>query len=194
MKRQEILDLAVEKLAQGVELRDTYTGEHSRRVTLLAVLLGQHLHLSRQDVELIRIGTPLHDLGKIGIADAILRKLGRLTPEEFRVMMTHTTRGAEIVERIPDLAEVVLIVRSHHERWDGGGYPDSLKGEEIPYLARVVAVADTFDAMTYDTPYRRGQVAEVAFAEIERQRGKQFDPAIVTAFLQLHDQVVEAIR
>jgi putative nucleotidyltransferase with HDIG domain len=193
-KQHELLASTVANLARAVELRDAYTGEHSRRVTRFAIFLGRQLHLSAEDVALIRIGTPLHDIGKIGITDAILRKPGKLTPEEFEVMKTHTTKGAEIITKVPFLAGVVPIVRSHHERWDGGGYPDGLKGEDIPRLARVVAVGNAFDAMVFDTPYRRGLAAEVAFAEIEKQHGQQFDPDIVTAFLQLRDQVAEAIR
>jgi putative nucleotidyltransferase with HDIG domain len=190
MKQRELFLFAIEKLAQAVELRDAYTGEHSRRVTRFAVLLGRQLRLSAEDVELIRIGTPLHDIGKIGIEDTILRKPGPLTPAEFEVMKTHVTKGAEIIEKMPDLAAAVPIVRSHHERWDGGGYPDGLRGEDIPRLARVVAVANAFDAMAFDTPYRRGRAAEVAFAEIERQRGLQFDPDVATAFLQVREKVV----
>ena len=190
-KRLELLLSTIEHLARAVEIRDAYTGAHSQRVTLFAILLGQQLHLSAEDLELIRIGTPLHDIGKIGIEDAILRKPGKLTPAEFDIMKTHTTKGAEIIEKVPDLASVVPIVRSHHERWDGGGYPDGLKGEDIPRLARIVAVANAFDAMAFDTLYRQGQAAEIAFAEIERQQGLQFDPDVVTAFLQLRDKVVE---
>jgi HD-GYP domain-containing protein (c-di-GMP phosphodiesterase class II) len=191
---RDLLSYTTEKLAQAVGLRDGYTGEHSRRVTHFAILLGQRLRLSAEDMELIRIGTPLYDLGKVGIPDAILRKPGKLTPEEFEVMKTHTTRGAEIIEKVPDLAGVVPIVRSHHERWDGGGYPDGLQGEDIPRLARVVAVANAFDAMAFDTPYRRGRPVEAAFTEIARHHGQQFDPEVVTAFLQIHDRVIEAMH
>jgi putative nucleotidyltransferase with HDIG domain len=185
--------LTVETLAQSVEIRDKYTGDHSRRVTSFAVLLGRQLRLSAEDLELLRVGTPLHDLGKIGIEDGILRKPDKLTPEEFEVMKAHTTKGAEIVAKVPSLAGVVPIVRSHHERWDGGGYPDGLKGVDIPRLARIVAVANAFDVMVFDTPYRRGQAPEIAFAEIERQQGQQFDPNVVTAFLQIREKIVEEL-
>jgi putative nucleotidyltransferase with HDIG domain len=190
----ELLISTCEKLAQAVELRDSYTGEHSKRVTQFAILLGQQLRLSPEVVELLQIGTPLHDIGKIGIPDGILRKPGKLTAEEFEVMKTHTTKGAEIIAKISDLAAVVPIVRSHHERWDGGGYPDGLKGSAIPRLARIVAVANAFDAMVFDTPYRRGQAPEIAFAEIEKQQGLQFDPDIVAAFLQTRGKVGEAMH
>lgn len=193
-KQRDSLLSAIEKLSGAVEIRDAYTGAHSQRVTVFAILLGQQLHLSAEELELIRIGTLLHDIGKIGIEDAILRKPGKLTTAEFDVMKTHTTKGAELIEKMPDLVSVVPIVRSHHERWDGGGYPDGLKGEDIPRLARIVAVANAFDALAFDTPYRQGQAAEIAFAEIERHQGRQFDPDVVTAFLQLRDKVAEAMH
>src|SRR5207244_8098072 len=134
------------------------------------------MKLGSEDLKWVRMGTPLHDIGKIGIDDDILRKPGALTTEEYKIMQTHTIKGAEILGTIPDLAPVIPIVRSHHERWDGKGYPDGLAGEAIPRLARIVAVADTFDAMTSDRPYRKGMAADVAFAEVAKQSGKQFDP------------------
>jgi HD-GYP domain-containing protein (c-di-GMP phosphodiesterase class II) len=190
-KQRELFLFTIETLAQAVYLRDAYTGEHSRRVTLFGLLLGQQLHLSAEDLEVIRFATPLHDLGKIGIADDILRKPGPLTAQEFDIMKTHTTLGAKIVEQIPDMHGALSIVRSHHERWDGHGYPDGLAGEDIPFLARIVAVANGFDALTFDTPYRRAIPVEEAFAELETQQGQQFDPNVVTAFLQIRDKVVE---
>jgi HD-GYP domain-containing protein (c-di-GMP phosphodiesterase class II) len=190
--KQRALFLAtVDNLAQAVSLRDAYTGEHSRRVTRFALLLGQQLHLSAEDLEVLRYATPLHDLGKIGIEDGILRKPGPLTIDELEAMKTHTTRGARIVERVPALHRALAIVRSHHERWDGHGYPDGIADEDIPLLARIVAVAESFDAMTFDTPYRRRIPVEEAFAELDRQQGAQFDPTVVTAFLQIREQVVE---
>ena len=188
---QELFLSTVANLAQAVELRDTYTGDHSRRVTSFALLLGRHLQLSAEDLEMLRLATPLHDICKIGIDDAILRKPSPLSPEEFDIMKTHTTKGVKFLEPIPDLHPMLPIVRSHHERWDGHGYPDGLAGDNIPCLARIVAVADAFDAMVFDTPYRRGQPVEIAVAEIERQQGRQFDPDVVTAFLQVHEKVVE---
>jgi putative nucleotidyltransferase with HDIG domain len=190
-KQRELFLTTVENLATAVGLRDTYTGEHSRRVTRFAFLLGEELRLSTADLKSIRVGTPLHDIGKIGIEDSILRKPDKLTPDEFAVMKTHPVKGAEMVALITDLRSIVPIVRSHHERWDGTGYPDGLAGEDIPHLARIVAVAEAFDAMVFDTPYRKGQPVEFAFAEIERERGRQFDPEVVTAFLQIRAKVIE---
>jgi putative nucleotidyltransferase with HDIG domain len=190
-KQRDLFQRTITVLAQAVELRDEYTGGHTERVTKYSLALAQYLDMPEADVELIRIGTPLHDVGKIGIDDAILRKPDKLTAEEFDVMKTHTTKGAEIIATIPDLADVLPIVRSHHERWDGRGYPDRLAGQAISPLARVVSLADAFDAMTSDRPYRKGMAASVAFAEIEKQAGMQFDPVFAAAFLAIQTKILE---
>ncbi|HEY8504319.1 MAG TPA: HD domain-containing phosphohydrolase, partial [Gemmataceae bacterium] len=195
-KQRDLFLNTITILAQAVELRDEYTGGHTARVTNYSVLLAQHLGLPAKEVELIRIGTPLHDIGKIGIDDTILRAPRRLTPEEFAIMQTHTVKGAAIIHTIPDLHPVLPIVRSHHERWDGKGYPDGLAGENIPLMARIVAVADAFDAMTSNRPYhpdRKGKPPEVAFAEVEAQAGKQFDPRCAEAFLAVREQILESM-
>jgi putative nucleotidyltransferase with HDIG domain len=181
-------------LAQAVEMHDEYTGGHTLRVTRFAQILGEQLKLVPRDLDLIRIGTPLHDIGKIGIGEAILRNPNRLTPAEFEIMKTHTVKGAAMLAKIPDLVPVIPIVRSHHEQWNGRGYPDGLTGEEIPRLARIVAVADAFDAMTSDRPYRRGMSPEAAFEELQRQSGKQFDPECATGFLAIRDRVVSEMQ
>ncbi|MCZ2343143.1 MAG: HD domain-containing protein [Bacteroidales bacterium] len=196
-KQRELFLKTIIMLAQMVELRDEYTGGHTQRVTRYAMLLGEHLGLSDDELELIHIGTPLHDIGKIGIADAILRAPRRLTVEEFEVMQTHTTLGAAYLQSIPELHPIIPIVRNHHERWDGTGYPDRLSREEIPRIARIVAVADAFDAMTSDRPYhpqRQGRPAEEAFAEIEQQSKSQFDPLCVKGFLAIRDPIMDAMR
>lgn len=190
-KQRDLFLNTITILAQAVELRDTYTGGHTLRVTMYSRLLAEKLQVSDKDLELIRVGTPLHDIGKIGIDDAILRKPGKLTPEEFEIMKSHTTKGATILATVPDLSAVIPIVRSHHERWDGNGYPDKLAGEAIPPLARIVAVADAFDAMTSDRPYRKGMAVEVGFGEVEKQAGKQFDPAAAAAFLEIRGRIIE---
>jgi putative nucleotidyltransferase with HDIG domain len=192
-KREELFLNLINVLAQAVEMHDDYTGGHTARVSKYAEMIARQLNLSNTDLKWIRLGTPLHDIGKIAIDGAILRKPGGLTPEEFKIMQTHTVKGAAIVATIPDLAPVIPIVRSHHERWDGKGYPDALAGEDIPRLARIVAVADTFDAMTSDRPYRKGMVPQVAFAEVEKQSGKQFDPECAAALLAIRDRVVEVM-
>jgi HD-GYP domain-containing protein (c-di-GMP phosphodiesterase class II)/pSer/pThr/pTyr-binding forkhead associated (FHA) protein len=180
-------------LAQAIDLRDDNTGGHTARVTKYSEMLARQLQLAPNDLKWIRFGTPLHDIGKIGIDDAILRKPGPLTPEEFKIMQTHTVKGASILGTLPDLAPILPIVRNHHERWDGRGYPDNLAGQKIPHYARLVAVADTFDAMTSDRPYRKGMDSSVAFAEIEKQAGKQFDPQCAEAFLAIQDQIVDVM-
>jgi putative nucleotidyltransferase with HDIG domain len=193
-KQRELFFNTILLLAQAVELRDPYTGGHTARVTEYSLLLGEHLSLPSDDLRLIRTGTPLHDIGKIGIDDAILRKPGKLTAAEFEIMKTHTTKGAKILEQVPDLHSVIPIVRSHHERWDGAGYPDGLKGEETPRLARIVAVADAFDAMTSDRPYRKGMAAEEGFEEVQRQSGKQFDPECAAGFVAIRQRIVQEMQ
>jgi putative nucleotidyltransferase with HDIG domain len=193
-KQRELFFNTITILAQAVELRDEYTGGHTIRVTNFSLLLGKKLGLTDADLTLVRTGTPLHDIGKIGIDDAILRKPARLTPEEFEIMKSHTTKGATILATEPDLAPIIPIVRSHHERWDGKGYPDGLAGEAIHRLARIVAVADAFDAMTSDRPYRKGMPADTAFAEVERQASQQFDPQCAAAFLEIRPRIVQEMH
>jgi HD-GYP domain-containing protein (c-di-GMP phosphodiesterase class II) len=193
-KQKQLFRDTIKALAQTVEMRDDYTGKHTDRVTRYSVLIGQELKLSDQDVDLIDMGTPLHDIGKIGIDDAILRKPGRLTPEEFEIMKTHTVKGAIILGSIDDLAKVVPIARSHHEQWNGSGYPDGLAGESIPRLARIVSVADAFDAMTSDRPYRKGMSADIALAEVKKQSGRQFDPECAGAFLAMKDRILSVMQ
>lgn len=195
-KQKELLLKTIMILAQAVELRDGYTGGHTQRVTRYATMLAQKMELPEDELELVKLGTPLHDIGKIGIDDAILRKPGRLTPQEFAIMQTHATMGAEILVTIPDMQPIIPIVRHHHERWDGTGYPDRLKAEEIPLLARIVAVADAFDAMTSNRPYhsdRKGRPASVAFEEVERQAGRQFDPVCAAAFLEIRESIIQTM-
>jgi putative nucleotidyltransferase with HDIG domain len=193
-KQRELFFSTITVLAQAVELRDTYTGGHTARVSSYSLLLAEHVQLSPDDLELLRIGTPLHDIGKIGIDDAILKKPDRLTPDEFEAMKQHTVKGAEILETVPDLHPVIPIARSHHERWDGRGYPDGLRGEATPLVARIVAVADAFDAMTSDRPYRIGMQPEVAFAEIEKNSGRQFDPQLAQGFLAIREGIMQEMR
>jgi putative nucleotidyltransferase with HDIG domain len=192
-KQRDLFIDTITMLADVVEMRDEYTGGHTQRVTNFSLMLAERLDLPVDDVDLIRTGTPLHDIGKVGIDDAILRKPDKLTPEEFEIMKTHTIKGAEFINKVPDLRSVLPIVRNHHERWDGRGYPDALAGEKIPHLARVVALADAFDAMTSDRPYRKGMPVEVAFGEIEKGMGKQFDPAFAQAFLDIREAIMKSM-
>ena len=195
-RQRELFLKTIMMLAQMVELRDEYTGGHTQRVTRYATLLGEKLGLPDDQMELIKIGTPLHDIGKVGISDDILRAPRRLTPHEVAVMQTHTTLGAEYLAGVVELHPIIPIVRSHHENWDGTGYPDKLAGEDIPLLARIVAVADAFDAMTSHRPYhpgRRGRPASAALEEVEQQAGKQFDPQCAAGFLAIQDQILRTM-
>jgi HD-GYP domain-containing protein (c-di-GMP phosphodiesterase class II) len=179
----------VRALAAALELRDDQTGGHAERVTVLALsLAGRVAPEIAQEPEL-RYGFLLHDLGKIGIRDAVLLKPGPLTPEEFEEMRFHVVLGERILAEIPHLSGLARdVAAAHHERWDGRGYPQRLAGVEIPLAARIFAVADAFDAMTNDRPYRRALDFDYAVAEIEGQAGKQFDPAIASAFVAIaHD-------
>ncbi|MGF1581908.1 MAG: diguanylate cyclase [Gemmataceae bacterium] len=178
-------------LCQAIELRDPYTGGHAHRVTEYSLAIAKGLGLSPTDIYQLQMGGPLHDIGKIGVHDSILRKPGKLTVEEFEQIQMHTVHGATILETIPALRLFAPIARSHHEKWDGTGYPDQLAGEDIPFLARVVAVGDTFDAMTSDRPYRKGLPLDRAFDEIERQAGKQFDARCVEAFLKQRETICQ---
>jgi HD-GYP domain-containing protein (c-di-GMP phosphodiesterase class II) len=179
----------VTALARTVELRDQYTGNHTQRVTDYALMLANALHFSPTEVQEIQIGSPLHDIGKIGIDDAILRKPGKLTAGEFEEMKSHTVKGAAVIESIPDLAAIIPIVRHHHERWDGRGYPDGLGGNTIPRCARVVSLADAFDAMTSDRPYRSALPVDKAFDEVMENAGTHFDPECVEALLTLRPRI-----
>jgi len=193
-RERDLLVRTLTALAQAVELRDDYTGSHTQRVTDYTLMLGEHLQVGPTDRYHLQIGTPLHDIGKIGISDAILRKPSHLTPDEVEYMKTHTTKGAAMIELIPHLAPVLPIVRNHHERWDGQGYPDGLAGSAIPYLARIVAVTDAFDAMTTDRPYRPGMPLEQAFKQIQEGAGRQFDPVCARAFLSIRPRIEELHR
>lgn len=195
-RQRELFLQTISALASAVEMRDAYTGGHTARVTAYSLLVGEQLGLSARDLDHLRTGGPLHDIGKIGIDDAILRKPDRLTEAEFTIMKTHTELGDDILKAIPEFKDIRPIVRSHHERWDGRGYPDKLAGDAIPLLARVLAVGDCFDAMTTKRPYNTNHVktADEAFIEVERCSGSQFDPTCAEAFLAAREKVVEAMR
>ena len=150
-----------------------------------SILLGKHAGLGRTDIATLRLGGLLHDIGKIAVPDAILRKPLPLTSEEFDQMKPHPQVGHQIISPIPQLKNAAPIVRWHHERIDGKGYPDGLKGDEIPYLSRLVAIADTYDAMTSDRPYRRGLDIDVAREEIKRCAGTQFDTELANIFYNI---------
>lgn len=178
---------ALTRLTRAAAVRDEETGVHAQRVGDLAAAIAREMGLPDERVEVIRTAAPLHDLGKIGIPDAILLKPGPLTAEERAVMCRHTSIGAEILGggASETLALAERIARSHHEHWDGNGYPAGLRGEQIPLAGRIVAIADFYDAVTHARPYRSGWSAARAREAIGAERGKQFDPAVVDAFLRL---------
>lgn len=177
----------LERLTVAAEYRDDDTGQHTRRVGYLSALLARASGFPEHEAGLIERVAPLHDVGKIGISDDILLKPARLTAQEFEVMKTHTLIGARILSG--GHSEMVRAARtialSHHERWDGSGYPSRLHGDAIPEIGRVVALADTFDALTHQRPYKDAWPLDLAREEIERQSGKQFDPRLVNVFLSL---------
>jgi putative two-component system response regulator len=176
----------LERLARAAEFRDDKTGQHTERVGQMAALLAQELGLPDPLVALIRRAAPLHDVGKIGIPDVVLLKLGKLTDEEFTLIKTHTTIGARILSgsRFSLLKLAEEIAFSHHERWNGTGY-EGITGDAIPLAGRIVTIADVFDALTQKRPYKAAWPVGDAVAEIKRQRGRQFDPEIVDAFLRV---------
>jgi putative two-component system response regulator len=189
-RTQELEDARLQilnRLTIAAEYRDDQTGLHAQRVGQLSALLGSSLGLGAQEVTQLRRAAPLHDLGKIGIPDAILLKPGRLTPEERSIMERHSEIGARILAGgdVPILRMAETIALTHHERWDGQGYPRKLAGEDIPQVGRIVAVADVFDALTHERPYKPAWTRTQALTQIEQQRGQHFDPQVVTALLKL---------
>lgn len=175
-------------LAAAIEARDTYTLGHSTRVSELAVALAREAGLSGEEVETTEIACLFHDVGKIKIPDAILHKRGRLDPEEFREMKKHPEYGAELLSKAPSLYRYIPAVRHHHEWYDGSGYPDGLCGEKIPPVAAIISLADAFDAMTSDRPYRGALSREEALDTIARNSGRQFDPTLTAVFLRLMEK------
>lgn len=185
----------IERLAKAAEFRDDNTGQHTERVGQMAALIARQIGLPDPQVALIRRAAPLHDVGKIGVPDAILLKLGKLTEEEFAIVKTHTTIGARILSgsRFPILRLAEEIAFSHHERWDGHGYA-GLPRDTTPLAGRIVAVADVFDALTQQRPYKQAWTITEAIAEIDRQRGRHFDPTLVDAFLRIMEQREQLTR
>ncbi len=171
-------------MANAVDAKDRYTGGHTKRVAYFSEIIAKYMGLTRDQVEEVRLTAILHDIGKIGIDDKVLKKEAPLDKTEWEHMKLHPELGYKILAGIPSMKKISEGMRYHHERPDGHGYPQGLKGEEIPLIARIISVADTFDAMTSNRPYRKGMEYEVAFAEIVQQRGKQFDEKVVDAFVK----------
>ena len=175
-------------LGTAVDARDPYTQGHSIRVSEYSGLLGQELGLDAEHVDLLKYVALLHDVGKVGVPDAVLKKADNFTAEEYEEMKKHVDIGADIISAMKTLGQGADWVRYHHERWDGTGFPEGLKGEEIPLEARIIACADAFDAMTTDRPYKERMTYEEAKEEIVRCSGTQFDPEIVKVMVKIIDE------
>lgn len=184
---------SIETLREIVEAKDPYTRGHSDRVSEYSVLIGKKLGLSESDIETLKIGGLFHDIGKVGVPDSVLLKPGKLTDEEFAEIKKHPSLGAHILSTSKTFSEYIPIVKYHHERYDGFGYPDKLKGEEIPYFARIAAVADTFDAMTSKRPYRDALPLDIVKEEFKKFSGIQFDPQIAKVFLDILENDIDKI-
>jgi HD-GYP domain-containing protein (c-di-GMP phosphodiesterase class II) len=184
----------VQALSNAVEARDAYTGRHAERVTAYGIALAQASGLDTDRTPEIEFGFLLHDVGKVAVPDAILFKRSALSEEEFSLVARHPVVGSEILREVHFIGEGRLVVRHHHERWDGSGYPDRLAGDDIPLSARVFAVADALDALTTDRPYRRATGWDAAREEIRASAGTQFDPDVVAAFETLSDETLARLR
>jgi diguanylate cyclase (GGDEF)-like protein len=182
---QRLAEDAVDALTMLVDNRDSGTGRHAARVAALSASTAQAMGCTPAEVREVEMSGRLHDIGKVSIGDSVLRKPGRLTAQEWELMRQHPLIGADVVSRVPRLADLAPVIRSHHERFDGGGYPAGLAGEEIPLAARIISATDAFDAMTHDRPYRQALPPEEARRELRENAGTQFDPAVVDALEQL---------
>src|SRR5579884_4213755 len=187
-------DITLEALGDALDLKDAETEGHSKRVTAFTIALARAMGLSGEKIRVIARGAFLHDIGKMAIPDAILRKPGALTPEETEIMREHCFRGYQMLKKIPFLSEAAEIVYAHQERYDGTGYPRGLSGQDIPLGARIFSVADTLDAITSDRPYRAAQSIQVAREEVARFSGRQFDPDVVRVFMEMPDTIWEDLR
>lgn len=181
-KVRDVTFATLRALVQLLDLKDLTTGVHSSRLVSWSITISKLLGLSVEETRQVEIAAVLHDIGKIGIPDEILKKPFRLTPEEHEIMKKHPEYGWGVLKNIPGVEMASLLILHHHEMWDGGGYPAGLKGQGIPLGARIVAITDAFDAMTTDRCYRNGMPADQALLELEQFAGSQFDPALVSLF------------
>ena len=185
---------SIQTVRYTVEAKDTYTRGHSDRVSEYSVLIGKKLGLPEEDIKRLRIGGLFHDVGKIGVPDNILQKEGKLTDDEYSEIKNHPSIGAHILSTASIFQDIIPIVKHHHERYDGNGYPGRLKGEDIPFLARIAAVADAFDAMTSKRVYRDSLSLDTVISEFEKNKGTQFDPQIADVFLDILKNEPEKIK
>ena len=171
-------------LAAAIDAKDPYTRGHSERVARYSMAIGKNIPLPEKEMRDLRISALLHDVGKIGIDDRILRKPGALSDDEFEVMKQHPVKGAAIMSGVAQLIDIIPGMKYHHEKWSGGGYPDNLQGEGIPMQARIIAIADTFDAMTTNRPYQKAMELSYVVEKVKSFAGNRFDPRVVDAFVQ----------
>jgi putative two-component system response regulator len=188
-KIREAFQNSLKSLALALEAKDKYTSGHSQRVADIAVKIARKLKMSPEEIERLSFASLVHDIGKIGIKEAIINKEGGLTDEEYIYISTHSVIGENILTPVIEDKEILKMVRHHHERYDGRGYPDGLSGQQIPLGARILAVADMFDAMTSDRPYRKSVSHEVAMGELKRHASTQFDPQVVDAFIETMSEI-----
>jgi len=187
-ENHELFLASIRALAEAIAAKDPYTRGHSERVSAYAATLAREMGLPGDEVERIRLSALLHDVGKIGVDDSIIRKPTALTEQEFAAMKTHPIKGAAIMSAIPQLADVIPGMKYHHEKWTGGGYPEGLSGEQIPMQARIVTVADTFDAMTTTRPYQQAMEIGYVVERIRQFAGVRYDPVVVDAFVRAFEK------
>ena len=190
---KELFYKTIKSIASALDAKDPYTHGHSMRVTLYSIILAKELNVPSNQLEAIETAGLLHDIGKIAIPESILCKPGKLTDDEFLIMKSHPVNSEKLISSIKKLHEISPGVKHHHERWDGRGYPDKLKGEEIPFSARIIAIADTYDAMTSTRSYRVALSHQTAINEIEKCAGTQFDPTLAKKFVEIQD-IIEAAK
>jgi len=183
-ENREIFEMAARSILKTLDLKDNYTYGHSLRVAQNALVLGYHLGFSSEEIYELELSALFHDIGKIGIPDRILSKPHRLTEDEYEVMKRHPELSYEILKDFEGFESIAINTRHHHERYDGKGYPDNLKAEEIPAFSRIILISDTFDAITSSRVYRKGMDEKVAFQELEDFSGSQFDPFLVKHFIK----------
>lgn len=182
-QEKKICEMAAKTILKALDCKDAYTYGHSMRVAFFAVSLGREMKLSESELYDLELAALFHDIGKIGVPDSVLLKPSRLTDDEFLQMKSHPSKSFEILKGFTHFEKVATYAKHHHERYDGRGYPDGLKGEDIPLFSRIILIADTFDAMTSSRPYRKGLEYEVAFAELVEFSGSQFDATLVKHFI-----------
>ncbi len=190
---KELFYKTIKSIASALDAKDEYTHGHSMRVTLYSIILAKYINVPENQLEMIEISGLLHDIGKIAIPQAILCKAGKLSDEEFVIMKTHPSNSEKLISSIKKLENIAPGIKHHHERWDGRGYPDKLQGENIPFSARIIAIADTYDAMTSTRSYRKALSHEIAIQEIQKCAGAQFDPVLASKFVEI-EQTIKAAK